>query len=146
MDRKAGHRIGQRVRGMRAVHADACRDIGPTADAFGLDQNTRELRTIQQQVVRPLELQLRSQRRRDCVGRGEAIVSNERDAGTFRVGMKLHQNNDFAAAAAATTSGAGQAMNSIISSPLTPSTTFKAPGIGSNVPTGSSKYITLTIE
>src|ERR1041385_9027766 len=85
-------------------------------------------------------------RERLRVGRAEGVVSNQTDAGTLSVGMKLHQNSDFAAAAAAATSGAGQAMNNIISTPLTPSTTLRAPGIGSNGAIGSSKYITLTIE
>ena len=48
-----------------------------------------------------------SMRERLRIARPERIVSDEADAGSFRIGMKVHQNNDFAAAAAAITSGAG---------------------------------------
>src|ERR1043165_3518655 len=85
-------------------------------------------------------------RERLRIGRAEGVVSDQSDAGCFRIGMKLHQNSDFAAAVAAVTSGEGQTMNNIMRRPLTPSTTFSAPGIGSKAAAGSSKYITLTIE
>ena len=41
------------------------------------------------------------------IGRAERVVSDEPHAGRHRRGIELHQNSDFAAAAAASTSGAG---------------------------------------
>ena len=41
------------------------------------------------------------------IQRGQRIVRDQPNPGCLRVRMKRHQNNDFAAAAAAATSGAG---------------------------------------
>ena len=54
--------------------------------------------------------------------------------------------DDFAAAAAAATSGAGKTKNRMLINPLTPSTAFSIAGIGTKPGAGSSKYMILTIS
>ena len=79
------------------------------------------------------------------IGRAERVKRNETGA-CVRVGIKVHQNSDFAAAAAALMSGDGYTKKNSMNTPLIPSTSLRRPGIGAKASSGSSKYITLTIR
>src|SRR6185295_3010792 len=63
-------------------------------------------------------------RERFGIGRAERVERDETGA-CVRVGIKVHQNNDFAAAAAARMSGDGYTKKNSMNTPLIPSTSFR---------------------
>src|SRR5262249_35931034 len=90
-------------------------------------------------------LAMARQRQRFRVGRSDGFVGDMPNPGTRRSRVDIHQNKDLAAAAAASTSGPGNTKNRRLARPMTPSTAFNSPRIGSKAGAGSTKYMTLTM-
>src|SRR5216110_3139314 len=82
------------------------------------------------------------------IGAADRVVAMQQKAPGQRGRAVAHRaNNDFAAASAPPTIGSGNRMKNIVRNTVTTSTHLSSAAIGrSKTPTGSSKYMTLTMR